>query len=383
MRTPICSAPPYRTKTAIAPVFLDWTRRLLVAGVAIIAIATATAEPKVVIVPVEPVDVQAVNWEGKKGEVFDGKRIQADGSMVLQGCTDITISCCDLRSIELALCERITIRNCWIHDSTKLGVSAYKCKGLRIEGCRFENVVSGLWATECEHVQFIGSFCRNVKGPFPRGQMAQLSNVTGSDNVIRGNYAINDKGKSLSEDVINLFETEGTEKSPVIVEDNYLVGDLKEGSEGKTKSGSGIMTGDFGGAWQICRRNVILSAGQCGIGVAGGSHITVEDNVILGLKSNVSNVGLYIWNQSKKPSDSVALRRNRVKWTNHDGEESSWWNGGGISKVEEKDNSFADDSVASSIPPPPSEAPMPPHAWTTEGPDGTRIARLPWKPGQK
>ena len=347
----------------------------------LISSLVARAEDKVVVASVETVAAEAIDWDGKKGETIDGKKFAASGSIKLVNCADVTISCCELHSITLAQCERITIRNCWIHDHTDIALNLWKANNVRIEGCRIENVVSGVFAAECKSVQFIGNFSRNMKGPFPRGQMIQLDKATGPNNWIQGNYAINDRDKSFPEDVIILYQSEGEQGSPIMVEDNYLVGDLKEGSEGKSKTGSGIMTADGGGAWQVCRRNVVLSAGQCGIGVAGGHHIRVEDNVIQGKKSAVSNVGLYIWNQSGKPSDHIAILRNRVQWTTAKGEEDSWWDGGGITDVDQKDNTFADTTVATHIPAPPSEAPMPPHPWTTPGPNGTRIARLPWKPG--
>ena len=353
---------------------------MTIAWALVMAASTARAADKVVVVPVEPVAAEAIDWDGKKGEIIDGKKFASAASIKLVNCSDITITCCDLHSITLGLCERITIRNCWIHDHTDISLNLWKANNVRIEGCRIENVVSGVFAAECRSVQFVGNFSRNLKGPFPRGQMIQLDKCAGPNNLIQGNYAINDKDKSFPEDVINLYKSEGEEGSPIIVEDNYLVGDLKEGTEGKSKTGSGIMTGDGGGAWQVCRRNVILSAGQCGIGVAGGHHIEVEDNVIQGKKSTVSNVGLYIWNQSGKPSNHVKVLRNRVQWTTAKGEEDSWWDGGGITDVEQKDNTFADATIAAHIPTPPSEAPMPPHPWTTQGPDGTRIARLPWQP---
>ena len=352
-------------------------------GVAFFITSWARAADKLTVVPVEPVAAEPVDWDGKKGETIDGKKFSAAVSIKLVNCSDITISCCDLHSITLGLCDHVTIRNCWIHDCGDISLNLWKANHVRIEGCRIENVLSGVFAAECESVQFVGNFCRNLKGPFPRGQMIQLDKVKGAGNLIQGNYAINEKGKSFPEDVINLYKSHGEEKSPIIVEDNYLVGDLKEGSEGKSKTGSGIMTADAGGSWQVCRRNVVLSAGQCGIGVAGGTHIRVEDNFIRGLKSTVSNQGLYVWNQSGQPSDDVSVLRNRVHWITAKGDEASWWDGGGITHVVEKDNHFADETIATSIPPPPSEAPMPPHPWTTPGPDNVKVARLPWKTNSK
>lgn len=333
--------------------------------------------------PVEAVKLTpsgAIEWEGKSHQTLNALVIAEPVSIRLRGCADIIVFACELRSVELIECRNVTICNCWIHDSDRNGVQDYKSQQLLVQGCRFENVATGVYAVESRDVQVVGNFARNVQGPFPRGQLVQFDTVTGRSNVIRANYAINDAGKSHPEDVINLFKSVGEPDAPIIVEDNYLAGDPSKGSAGKSESGSGIMLADLGGAYQLCRRNVVVSAGQCGIGVAGGHHIRVEGNLIYGGKSDVSNVGLYIWNQSKAPSDHVTLLGNRVHWINHDGEENSWWAGGGIEEIEQKDNHFADTTLPAGLPRPPSVAPMPPEPVLTPGSDGKLVARLPWKP---
>ena len=322
---------------------------------------------------------QVITWENRSHAAIDAKSIAGPVSIHLTHCSDVTITACDLASVTLAHCHRVTIRNCYIHDSPACGVDLYRCDHVLVQGCRIERVASGVYALESQQIQVLGNFARNLMGPFPRGQMVQFNNVTGADNFIRGNYAINEFHKSHHEDVINIFQSRGEKDSPILVEDNYLSGDPVHGCAGMSKTGSGIMLGDMGGAYEVCRRNVVLSAGQVGIGVAGGSHIRVEDNLIYGQKSDVSNQGLYIWNQSKLPSDHVAVLRNRVSWIAHDGEEASWWNGGGIQDVEEKDNQFYDATLAAHLPPPPTRAPMPPHPWATSTPQGKDVIRLPWK----
>ena len=109
-----------------------------------------------------------------------------------------------------------------------------------------------------------------MQGPFPRGQSVQFDKITGTNNVICRNYAINDCGKSHPEDSISLYMSAGEKDSPILIEDNYLTADPSKGSAGMSKSGSGIMLGDSGGAYLICRHNVVISAGQVGVGVAGG-----------------------------------------------------------------------------------------------------------------
>ncbi|MEP6668160.1 MAG: right-handed parallel beta-helix repeat-containing protein [Chthoniobacter sp.] len=337
-----------------------------------------TAGPAVETVPLR--ESPAIHLEEKSHQTLDALQIKDDASIVLTHCTDITISCCDLHSIELIECSSVTIRNCWIHDSARCGVQTYHCHDVVVEGCRLERVASGVYAMDSKDIQVAGNFERNVQGPFPRGQMTQFDNVTGGHCAVRGNYAINDVGQSTPEDVINMYQSRGDAGAPILIEDNYLVGDPTQGSAGKSKSGSGIMLGDCGGAHLLCRRNVVLAAGQVGICVAGGIFISVEDNLILGGRSDVSNNGLYAWNQSKAPSHHVTIARNRVSWIDHNGEETSWWNGGGIADQKLADNHFADESLAAAIPPPPSTAPFPPHPYVTTDSAGHSVIRLPWQP---
>ena len=354
--------------------------RLLIFLLALAAATAGHAADKAAIESVKLTASPAIEWEGRNHEVIDAKIIGGPISIHLQSCSNIVISVCDLNSIELAACQDVTIRNCWIHDSTNVAVEIASCSHVRIEGCRMENVVSGVYAVDSQGVQVAGNFVRNVKGPFPRGQLAQFDTVSGANNAVRDNYAINERGKSRPEDVINLFKSTGTADSPILIENNYLTGDPADGSQDKSANGSGIMLGDYGGAHILCRSNVILSAGQVGLGVAGGSFIRVENNLIVGRKSNVSNTGLYVWNQSKLPSDHVTVVSNRVSWVNKDGEETSWWDGGGVQPLVQSDNRFADAGLPGAMPAPPSRAPLPPKPWVSTNADGTAVVRLPWKP---
>jgi len=172
---------------------------------------------------------------------IESKRIGGELSIELWRCQDVTISHCDLAGIYLTECERVTITNCYIHDTVRNGVEIMRSKEVRVQGCRIENVSSAVYAQESQNLQITGCFARNVNGPFPRGQMVQFNNVTGRGNVISGNYAINDHGKSNPEDVISLFQSHGTAESPILIEDNYMTGDATLGSADKSKSGSGIM----------------------------------------------------------------------------------------------------------------------------------------------
>lgn len=314
----------------------------------------------------------AIAAQGVKGQKLNQVKIEADPSIELQNANDVTITACDLKSIKLAGCKKIRIYNCWIHDSKAPAIVLDGCEDVIVQGCRIERVASGLYAHQSIGVQFIGNYVENVLGPMPRGQMVQFDKVTGKQNVIRNNHAMNSLDQSRPEDMVSIYESSGTEESPIVIEENFLSGDPKAGSEGKSKSGSGIMLGDGkGGQHIVCRKNVLLAPGQVGIGVAGGGPITISDNTIIGSKTDVSNVGLYVWNQSKQEGGEVTVRGNKIHWLNAQGAANPYWNGGGFTKVTVEDNAFQDAKLLEQTLSPPLPAPLPPI------PFGTKVV-FPW-----
>lgn len=173
--------------------------------------------------------------------------------------------------------------------------------------------------------------------------------------MIAGNFARNFQGKSQPEDMVSIYQSAGEADDPMVIEGNYLMGDPVKGSEGKSGSGSGIMLGDGGGAHLVCRGNVLVSPGQVGIGVAGGEEIKVEGNVVIGRQSDVSNVGIYVWNQSGKPGGKVTVRDNRVWWINKAGVSNGWWPGEGFAEVVDEGNHFDERELI--VPEPPKGVP--------------------------
>lgn len=319
-------------------------------------------------------DRGALEIRDEKGGRLQFLRIAADRSITLRNVSDMVIFCSDLRSIRMENCRNVRVENCLIHDSAACGIELQSCENVRIQGCRIERVASALYALESSGIQFVGNYVEDVAGPMPRGQMVQFDKVRGSGNRIQRNYAVAREGRSHPEDLISIYQSRGEPGAPILIEDNYLCGDPGSGSRGKSPSGSGIMLGDGGGGRILCRNNVLLSPGQAGIGVAGGADIAVEGNRILGTASDVSNVGLYVWNQSGEAGGEISVSGNRILWTNKEGRPNGWWNGGGFSRVIERGNDFEDRTLPQKIPPPPSRAPMPPAPVKTNAPP-----QLPWQ----
>ncbi len=307
-----------------------------------------------------PTYAAAIELDGVHGRTIRGLKIVADHSIVLDRCSDITIIACDVRSIVLTNCDDIRIVNSFIRNSRHVGVEIERCAGVLVQGNRIEKVSTGVYALQSQGVQVVGNFVQDVRGPLPRGQMVQFDKVTGPDNVIADNYARNRFGRSRVEDVISLYQSAGTPDSPIVVAANYIAGDPRRGSEGMSRSGSGIMLGDGGGAFVHCYDNVLVNPGQVGIGVAGGYLIAVENNVILSHASNVANVGLYLWNQSDSPGGDITVTGNQIAWRDRRGRSNPYWDGGGFWPIEVFDNHFNVANLLDPVPRPPSAAPRPP-----------------------
>ena len=300
---------------------------------------------------------------GKDGVTLRDLTLSADPAIELHGCKNITIIDCDLSRVVLGDCENIRIVNSYIHDSTEEAIYLDDCKNVLIQGNRIERVKAGVLAHKSTGIRVVGNYCKDVLGPLPGGQFVQFDKVTGPNNAITSNYAENYLGTSNPEDMINLFASHGTQASPILIDNNYLVGDPSKGSKGKSDSGSGIMLGDNGGSWQLCRNNKLINPGQVGIGIASGENIVVENNLVIGEHSDVSNVGLYAWNQyEEKPAGTITIRGNTVAWINSEGSDNPYWDGGGFPRIINENNVFGGHQLIGEtrLPKPPSEAPQPP-----------------------
>jgi hypothetical protein len=231
---------------------------------------------------------------------------------------------------------RVTIRNSYVHDTTGNGVGTYQASGVTLTGSHFARISSGGYFAESTGVIVERCSVLNVQGPFPRGQLAQFNGVTGPSNAIRCNVMENRAGESNPEDGINLYVSSGTAASPIVVEGNRIRGG------GPSTSGGGILLGDGGktSAYQISRFNVLADPGQYGTAVSGGSHMTIEGNVVYARQQSFTNVGIYAWDQYASSCTDVTVKNNRVDWTSKDGTKNPWWNGGNCTATTESGDVF-------------------------------------------
>lgn len=163
----------------------------------------------------------------------------------------------------------------------------------------------------------------------------QFDKVNGPGSSISRNRGQNELGGSNAEDMISLYQSNGTAGSPILIVGNHLR------SGGPSDSGSGIMLGDGGGAHQIVEANVLVNPGQVGIGVASGSDVKIRGNLIYSDAQPWSNVGLYVWNQYGSTCDDIEVTGNQVNWTSAGGYDNAYWGGGGCSHLNVHDNNWS------------------------------------------
>jgi len=254
------------------------------------------------------------------------------GSISLNGAHDQIINGLLIQSssgicINLNNCNNITIRNCKLGPSSNTGIQLMNCTNITIDSCYISNVSTGLYALRGTSIKFTNNIVKNVQGPFPQGQMLQFDNVKGAGNQILNNKCENVAGSSNPEDVISMYQSNGTASDPITISGNWIRGG------GPSKTGSGIVLGDKGGSYLVAKDNILVNTGNCGIGIAGGSNIQVINNKVYSSKTSVSNVGIYIWNQSNSGCSLNTISGNQVNWTNAAGAPNNNWNEGNCGTV--------------------------------------------------
>jgi len=200
------------------------------------------------------------------------------------------------------------------------------------------------------HINVIGNFLLNPRGPFPRGQNFQACQAT--NLLVQDNYALSsvDTQKypysEVQEDSINFWRSDD-----FIAEGNYVTG-------GHSGSGCGVIADDSADRGQI-RNNILVDTGQCGISIADGNNQVVDGNMVLNRTpvNGGGNTAIMVWKQYSQ-CGPVTVSNNIAYEIKPDGSLSGYWNGGGCEPVTESNNVWdqaaynALTPVAQKIPPP-------------------------------
>lgn len=239
--------------------------------------------------------------------------------------------------IEISNSTNITIQGATFKNCFGVGVSIYNSSGIHVVGGNtFINTGGGVYALKSSAIEVSGNFAKNItrRTGSARGQFVQFNNVVGVNSSIINNLIINEPGLSAPEDSINVYNSHFTELSPLIIRGNKIKGG------GPSRSGSGIMVGDYGGSHIIVDGNVLYNTGNCGIGVAGGTFIKVSNNKVYSARSEISNIGMYIWNVSATKGtlcSNINFENNSIDWVKgtapNAGVKNNFWNAGNCTNV--------------------------------------------------
>ena len=218
--------------------------------------------------------------------------------------------------------NNIIIRNCFFNKATAEAINIEASTNITIDKCLFNGVITGVYALNSQTIKVNNSQFVNVKrnASGGRGQCVQFNNVTGAGNEVNNNKGENFFGESDPEDLISMFNSSGTEESPISIRNNIFRGG------GPSASGGGIMLGDYGGSYQIAENNILLNPGQYGMAASGGNYIQILNNKIFAKQQYFSNNPLYVANYSPTSCGIITVKGNLVNWTNRDGDKNGGWN---------------------------------------------------------
>lgn len=221
--------------------------------------------------------------------------------------------------------NNITIRNCFFNGSLKELVELENASNITIENCLFAKGLAGVYAVGSKNIKIINCQFLNMRirrksdGSFDgRGVFVQFNACTGGQliNCQGENFA----GESDAEDMVSCFKS-----SDILIDGNIFRGSVVAST---STSGGGILIGDYGGSNITAQNNTLLTPGQYGMAVAGGTNMQMLNNKIYSDRNVVSNNPLYVWAQQGATCGNVIVRGNRVYWIDKGGSPNNGWNAG-------------------------------------------------------
>jgi len=231
-------------------------------------------------------------------EVIDIRNYTRHG-IVSDGSTNVTLSYLMFENIAPDYCKTSV---CGQNEGAIMFTNS---ENIRVQFSDFTNVASG--------IRFKHStgplVASNNEALNPGRNFFQCDNCQGSGIRVNNNSLEHTTGygNTTLEDWINLFQSDGTSGDYIQVNNNRARVILNNGQATKvSNSGCMVILGDFGGEYQEAKNNIAVNPGNCGIGIASGNFINVQNNKMYSkFIDGISNVGFYSWkNPSEAPSCS-------------------------------------------------------------------------------
>jgi hypothetical protein len=210
---------------------------------------------------------------------------------------DSIIGPCNEEGIEILDSSHVTITRNYIHDAVKEGVRSYKAHHISVDSNMLEDVKSGyaMWTTNIGNLTFTNNFVKNVhRASKNGGNVVMVAYVRAKGIRINNNVAINQLGKSDTEDLVNTYKSNGTPGDPIQINNNQFYG------SGSSHSGGGILLGDGGGSYMEARNNILVNPGQYGLAMSGHHQVFSNNKVYSDNLRPFTNIGVSIgWTASQ------------------------------------------------------------------------------------
>jgi hypothetical protein len=285
-----------------------------------------------------------LDGEDSVGEAFGGKAEQiVIRGLALRKYRDHGIN---FRHGGQVIIDQVQISDTGSGDGEGNGaINFFGMRDITVSQCHFTRVSSGVLPTEC-----LGPIRIEWNTGINTGRnFVQLDKCSGGDIRVRYNtmQRVGTYLRPEAEDVedwISVYKVRGLPDDPAQFSYNRARG------HGTSGSGSFIMLGDGGGIHQEAVGNVGVTPGQVGIGLSGGEHIAVRDNLMFSAVWPQSNIAFYSSNYAKDfPCGHHTLAKNRANWTNRDETPNTFWTNDSCQPLNTQDNSFPDSTLDETI----------------------------------
>src|SRR6184192_3760184 len=221
--------------------------------------------------------------------------------------------------------SNVHITKCKIVNTTGFAISLYSCTNITIDSCDIENVGFGVYAAGASQTIKVNSnYFKNINGINTTylGHAVQFNAVNGGGSQINYNKIENIAGQALHpHDQINVFMSNGLVGDSIQVIGNQVRGGQLTAYPTTGSTGAGVIVGDVGGSYQVCRNNILINCGcagvQCIQGTGGSVNgISIDHNIIYNnVVSPVAAQGITVLGTVS----NIKIKNNRVWWKNHNG----------------------------------------------------------------
>jgi hypothetical protein len=152
-------------------------------------------------------------------------------------------------------------------------------------------------------------------------------------------------GRAIQRRQLFFNKSSGDPTDPIQIVGNKIKGG------GPSNIGGGIGAGDSAGAYAVIKDNILVDPGQIGIGIGGGHHMQILNNLVYGGQQPWTNVGIAVWNWNNYDPNcySHTVQGNSVNWTNKAGFKNPNWDGGNCGPIAGWDDNNWDSNIGPEI----------------------------------